>query len=110
MGGGVVIKSHAGGAYITDATSSAVVKTVLQKAGVPCQPFANNSSVRSGATLGCAVVRHLGIRGADVGIAQLAMHSANECCALVDCEYIEKGMRALYESTLRAVDGGFLVE
>ncbi|MBQ8342991.1 MAG: M18 family aminopeptidase [Clostridia bacterium] len=110
LGGGVVIKSHAGGAYITDAMSSAIVKTVLESADVPYQHFLNNSSQRSGSTLGCVAMRHLGLQGADIGIAQLAMHSANECCALVDCEYIEKGMRAFFETTLRAVDGGIIIE
>lgn len=110
LGGGVVIKSHAGCAYITDAMSSAVVKTVLDNANVPYQYFANNSTIKSGSTLGCAALRHLGIQGADIGIAQLAMHSASECCALADCESIEKGMRTFFESTLHAVDGGILVE
>lgn len=110
FGGGIVIKSHAGGAYITDAMSAAVVKTVFDNAEVPYQYFLNNSTLRSGSTLGCATIRHLGVQGADIGIAQLAMHSASECCAIVDCEHIEKGMRAFYESTLRSVDGGMLVE
>ena len=110
LGGGVVIKSHAGGAYITDAMSSAIVKTVLEGAEVPYQYFANNSTIKSGSTLGCAAVRHLGVQGADIGIAQLAMHSASECCALADCESMEKGMRAFFETTLRAVDGGMIVE
>ena len=110
LGGGVVIKTHAGGAYITDAMSSAIVKTVFDGAGVPYQYFFNNSTLRSGSTLGCAAVRHLGIQGADIGIAQLAMHSANECCALADCTAIEKGMQAFFECTLRAVDGGVIVE
>ncbi len=110
LGGGVVIKSHAGSAYITEAMSSAVVKTILDNADVPYQYFLNNSTLKSGSTLGCAAIRHLGVLGADIGIAQLAMHSANECCALADCDAIEKGMRAFFETTLRAVDGGVIVE
>ena len=110
LGGGVVIKTHAGGAYITDAISSAIVKTVFDGANVPYQYFFNNSNLKSGSTLACAAVRHLGVQGADIGIAQLAMHSANECCALIDCEYIQKGMQAFWETTLRAVDGGVIVE
>ena len=110
LGGGIVIKSHASGAYITDALSSAIVKTVFEKADVPYQYFFNNSNARSGSTLGCAVMRHLGVQGADIGIAQLAMHSANECCAVEDCTIMEKGLRAFYESTLRAVDGGIVID
>ena len=110
LGGGVVIKSHAGGAYITDGMSSAIVKTILDNAEVPYQYFLNNSTLKSGSTLGCAVMRHLGIRGADIGIAQLAMHSASECCAIADCEYMQKGMQAFFESTLRTVNGGMIIE
>ena len=51
LGGGVLIKAHAEGAYATDGLSSAVVKTLFDKAGVRHQAFFNRSDVRSGATL-----------------------------------------------------------
>lgn len=110
LGGGIVIKSHAGKAYVTDAIGSAVLKTLFDKEGVPYQFFANRSNMRSGSTLGAASLRHVSVAGADVGIAQLAMHSACECFAKADYQSFTDGLRAYYACTLRAVDGGFGVE
>ena len=41
MNGGVVIKQSANQKYTTDAVSEAVTKMICEKAGVPCQVFAN---------------------------------------------------------------------
>ncbi len=109
LGGGVVIKNHAGGAYITDALSSAAVKTVFEKAGVSYQSFFNRSDMRSGSTLGAAALRRLGVRGADIGIAQLAMHSACECFAKKDYEELVNGLTAFFSSELLFEDGALLI-
>jgi len=61
LGGGVVIKAHANRAYITDALSSAIVKTLLNNAGVKHQTFFNRSDIKSGNTLGSAILRHTGM-------------------------------------------------
>lgn len=110
LGGGVVLKAHAGKAYITDALSSAVVKTIFENADVPYQNFFNRSDVRSGSTLGALVNRHIGIAGADVGIAQLAMHSACECIAVADYDAMVKGVTAFYAASLRFSDNDIFVE
>ena len=109
LGGGVVIKSHAGGAYVTDAVSSAIVKTVLEKAGVSYQSFFNRSDARSGSTLGVAALTRLGISGADIGLAQLAMHSACECFAASDYIELVNGLTAFYSSDFIADSNGFTV-
>ncbi|MBQ8308398.1 MAG: M18 family aminopeptidase [Clostridia bacterium] len=110
LGGGIVIKSHAGGAYITDAVSSAVVKTVFEKAGVTYQSFFNRSDVRSGSTLGVSALTRLGMAGADIGIAQLAMHSACECFAASDFDEYVNGMTAFYSSDIFVENDGFTVQ
>ena len=109
LGGGVVIKSHAGGAYVTDAISSAVVKTVFEKAGVTYQNFFNRSDVRSGSTMGVSALTRLGISGADIGLAQLAMHSACECFASSDYIELLNGLTAFYSSDFIAENGGFII-
>lgn len=43
MNGGVVIKQSANQKYTTDAVSEAVTKMICEKAGVPCQVFANHA-------------------------------------------------------------------
>ncbi|MBQ8374733.1 MAG: M18 family aminopeptidase, partial [Clostridia bacterium] len=94
MGGGVVIKSHANKAYATDALSAAIVKTVFTNAGVKYQTFFNRSDMRSGSTLGVIAQSRTSILCADLGLAQLAMHSANECFAKSDFEELVNGLTA----------------
>lgn len=99
-GGGVVIKSHAGKAYVTEATSSAIVKETFTRHGVSYQTFFNRSDAKSGGTLAVPTTRHLGILGADIGIAQLAMHSACECFAFTDFEELCRGVEGYYSSRI----------
>ena len=109
LGGGIVIKNHANKAYITDGLSSATVKTVFENAGVKYQTFFNRSDVRSGSTLGAAALRHTGMLGADIGLAQLAMHSACECFAKADYAELVKGVSAFYGATLIRDDEGVTI-
>lgn len=110
LGGGIVIKAHANKAYMTDAASSAVIKTVFDNAEAPYQSFYNRSDVRSGSTLGALVTRHIGVAGADIGIAQLAMHSACESIAVADYEVMVKGLSAYYATTLKFSEDTIFVE
>ena len=105
MGGGVVIKAHANKAYTTDALSSATIKTVFQKAGVKYQTFFNRSDMRSGGTLGAISLGHVGVLSVDLGLAQLAMHSASECIATSDYDELLNGLTAYYSSDI-TVSGG----
>ena len=106
MGGGVVVKSHANKAYTTDALSSAVIKTIFKKAGVKYQTFFNRSDMRSGGTLGAISLSHAGILSADLGLAQLAMHSASECFAKADYEELLNGLTAYYSSNILFGENG----
>ena len=110
LNGGIVIKSHAGKAYVTDALSSAVIKTVFDNAEVPYQNFFNRSDVRSGSTLGALVTRHVSMPGADIGIPQLAMHSACESMAIADYEVMVKGLSAYFTTTLKVTEENIYVE
>ncbi len=104
MGGGIVIKGHAGGAYTTDALSSAVVKKIFSNAGVKYQTFYNRSDMRSGGTLGAISLGQVSILSADLGLAQLAMHSAVETFAASDYKELLKGLQAFYLSSIE-IDG-----
>ncbi|MBR2647104.1 MAG: M18 family aminopeptidase [Clostridia bacterium] len=109
LGGGVVIKAHADKAYTTDAFSSAIVKTVFDNAEVRYQKFFNRSDVRSGGTLGAATLRHVGVRSVDIGVAQLAMHSACESFAIADFEEMVKGVTAFYKCEISVNEEGVIV-
>lgn len=110
LGGGVLVKSHAGGAYITNGLSAGVVKTILQKAGVRYQDFYNRSDVRSGSTLGAALMSKTSMAGADIGIAQLAMHAACECFAKEDYTELVNGLTAFYSTNILSTGDGYAIE
>lgn len=100
MSGGVVIKSHANKAYCTDARSGAVIKDIFEGAGVKYQSFYNRSDMRSGSTLGAISIGQISVLTADLGLAQLAMHSAMECFAAEDYKSLVKGLTALYSADI----------
>ncbi len=104
MGGGVVIKSHADKAYTTDALSSATMKKIFEKAGVKYQTFFNRSDMKSGGTLGAISLSHVGVLSVDLGLAQLAMHSACECIAVTDLDELVTALTAFYSSDVIVCD------
>lgn len=110
MGGGVVIKAHANGAYTTDGMTAALIRTLFDRAGVKHQNFYNRSDMRSGSTLGAISLGQLGIPSVDLGIAQLAMHSAVETFAKADYEELEKGLKAFYASEISFCGEGATVK
>ncbi len=109
LGGGVVIKGHAGGAYTTDAMTSAMVKTMLRRAGVPFQTFYNRSDARSGSTLGAISLSEVSLPSVDIGLAQLAMHSAVETMARSDLDALKAALDAFYAFDLHYHDDSAIV-
>lgn len=97
LNGGVVLKFHGEQKYTTDAVSAAKVKLWCRKAGVPCQTFANRADTTGGSTLGRISASHVSIHSADIGLPQLAMHSAVETAGVKDTAYAVAMMKAFYE-------------
>lgn len=87
INGGIVIKYHGGLKYTTDGWSAAGVKALCREAEVPVQTYANRSDVAGGSTLGNILLAHVSIPSADIGLPQLAMHSAVETAGAKDTEY-----------------------
>lgn len=100
MGKGVVIKKHAGQNYTTDGFSSAIVKQIFDKAGVSHQDFFMRSDLPCGGTLGAISSSQLSIKSADIGLGQLAMHSAVETFAFSDFEEEVKGLTLFYSCSM----------
>ncbi|MBQ8292324.1 MAG: M18 family aminopeptidase [Bacilli bacterium] len=98
MNEGVVIKRNANERYTTDAVSEAVIINACKKAGVPYQYYTNRSNQRGGGTLGAISSGKVSITSCDIGLAQLAMHSSTETAGAKDYEYMEKALKAFYES------------
>lgn len=98
MGKGVMIKHHVN--YSTDGLSSALFKHIASLAVVPVQDYYNNSAVSCGSTLGLVTSRTLGMKTCDIGLAQLAMHSACETVALCDVEHMKAALLTFFNVTL----------
>ena len=106
LNGGVVIKYNASGRYTTDAVSAAVVKRLCKKAGVPFQEFHNRSDIAGGSTLGNLMNRHISVHSADIGLAQVAMHSAYETAGAKDVLYMERFLTEFYGTRITAENNG----
>ncbi|MDE7223594.1 MAG: M18 family aminopeptidase, partial [Acetatifactor sp.] len=87
LGGGIVIKYHGGQKYTSDAMSAARMKLWCERANVPYQTFANRSDMMGGSTLGNISTAHVSLASVDIGLPQLAMHSAVETGGSRDTAY-----------------------
>lgn len=81
---GVVLKFHGSQKYATDGFSAAYVKKLAKKADVQIQTFANRSDLVGGSTLGNLAMAQVSMAAADIGLPQLAMHSAYETAGSKD--------------------------
>ena len=106
MNGGVVIKFNAAQKYTTEGLSSAILERILSDVRVPVQYFANRSDMAGGSTLGSISTTHVPLLCVDVGMAQLAMHSAYETAGCRDVDYLCAAMKAFYEADLFVDENG----
>ena len=109
-GGGVVLKFNASLRYTTDGISAAVLRSVCNKADVAVQTFYNRADMPGGSTLGHISLTHVSVPTADIGLAQLAMHSACETAAVSDAIALEKAMEVFYASALETTQNGFCLK
>ena len=100
MGGGVVLKFNASQRYTTDGLSAAIFRKVCAKANVSVQTYCNRADIPGGSTLGNISLSHVSVPSADIGLAQLAMHSSYETAAVADAISLEEAMTAFYGHSL----------
>ena len=105
-GGGVVLKYNASQRYTTDGVSAAIFKKICGRAGVPVQTYCNRADVPGGSTLGHISLTHVSVPTADIGLAQLAMHSCYETAAVADVAHLEDAMAAFFSCALEVTDDG----
>lgn len=96
LNGGIVIKYHGAQKYTTDAMSAAVMKNICTEAGVPFQTYENRSDIAGGSTLGNISTAHVSVASVDIGLPQLAMHSAVETAGVRDTEYAVKAFKVFF--------------
>ena len=108
---GVVIKYNANQRYTTDAISAAIFKGMLDDMGVSYQTFANRSDILGGGTLGNISNTKVALNTVDIGLPQLAMHSAYETAGVKDTEDFIKICEKFFGMKLnKAGDDKYTVE
>ena len=108
IGGGVVVKHHVN--YATDGLSSAAIKILAKTRGVRIQEYYNRSDARCGSTLGPMASAITGLGACDVGLAQLAMHSALETVGYDDIAEMQKLMTAFFSASFVKTSDGLKVD
>ena len=73
---------------------------ICKKAGVPVQVFANRADVPGGSTLGNLLGHQILMPMVDIGLGQLAMHSAMETASCADAEYMAKAVAEYYNTPI----------
>lgn len=99
LGGGVAIKRN--DRYATDALACATAKAIFVRANLPAQTYFHHPDRRCGSTVGLAFSRETGATVCDIGVPQLAMHSALETCARADVEALETLLTAYFNLSIR---------
>ena len=105
MNEGIVLKFSANQNYTTDGVSAAVVRQICEKNNIPLQTFFNNSDSPGGSTLGNIANAHVSLNAADIGLAQLAMHSPYETAGTYDIPYMVSFMKEYYGMEDLGVNG-----
>lgn len=109
IGGGVVIKYNASQKYTTDGVSEAIFRKICERADIPCQVYANRSDLPGGSTLGNLAAEKVCINTVDVGLAQLAMHSAFETAGTADTEAMQNVITEFYNSRIISHGGKYTI-
>lgn len=110
LNGGVLLKVNANQKYTTDAVSEGFVRSLCQEEGIPVQYYVNRSDVAGGSTLGNLSAQKVAVNTADIGVAQLAMHSAYETMGKEDLLSLCRCMTAFYHAELSVTaDGSYKI-
>ena len=96
LGGGVVVKYNANQRYTTDAISDGIFTTLAGRVGAKLQRFSNRADMVGGSTLGSISNTKVALSTVDIGLPQLAMHSATETAAVQDLTDMVTVLTELY--------------
>ena len=110
LGGGVVVKYNANQRYTTDAISDGIFTTLAERAGAKLQKFSNRADMVGGSTLGSISNTRVSVSTVDIGLPQLAMHSATETAAVSDLTDMVKVLTALYSSSLERMGDEIIIK
>ena len=108
LNGGVVLKFNASQKYTTTAATAALFRAVCAAAGVPVQEYYNRPDLPGGSTLGNLLAAQVSVPMADVGLPQLAMHSAVETAGAQDASWLKTACAAWYSARLSPKGEGWV--
>ncbi len=106
LNGGVVIKYNAAQHYTSDGVSAALFQLLCEEAGVPFQRYANRADMAGGSTLGNIANTQVSLNTVDIGLPQLAMHSAWETAGAEDTSSMVKALTVFYGKSLALTEDG----
>lgn len=101
MNGGIVIKWNANQKYATDGISDALFRTVCERACSKTQSYYNRADMPGGSTLGSISNTKVSLPTVDIGLAQLAMHSASEMAGSEDVLHLSKALTEFYSVSIK---------
>ncbi|KAK5725421.1 hypothetical protein LTR15_003607 [Elasticomyces elasticus] len=96
LNGGLVIKVNANMKYATTTPGLALLRGIAEPASVPLQLFVVNNNAACGSTIGPLLAAQLGVRSADVGLAQWSMLSIRETAGVQDVAHAVNAFRAFF--------------
>ncbi len=108
MNEGVVVKFSGNQSYTSDGLSAAVLRCLCEKADVPVQVFTNRSDAPGGSTLGNISTAQVPVCSVDIGLPQLAMHSAYETAGVKDITWLIRLAETFFTSTVEVTADGRL--
>ena len=106
LNGGVVIKYNASQRYTTTGMTGGVFGSLCEKNDIKTQLFVNRADMPGGSTLGNLLSHSFSVPMVDIGLPQLAMHSAYETAGVKDTEYMVKAVETFYASHIQADSDG----
>lgn len=98
LGDGIVIKSSASQRYVSDSEATGIIMQLCEAYQIPFQKQVNRSDMPGGQTLGPITSAYLPMKGVDIGIPMLAMHSARELAACSDYIALKNLVKAFFVS------------
>ena len=106
LNGGVVIKYNASQRYTTTGMTGGVFGSLCEKNDIKTQLFVNRADMPGGSTLGNLLSHSFSVPMVDIGLPQLAMHSAVETAGCEDVETMIEAIQAFYESEICQIKDG----
>jgi len=106
---GLVIKTNVQQRYTTTPVTSFLLAEIAKRHNLPVQRFVARNDMPCGTTIGPIISAKTSIRGVDVGIPQLSMHSIREMCGIEDLRTSTQLLQYFFEEFYE-LDNSFTVD